>query len=140
AGALRSRRTRALAAVVLALGASSIGPMQMLAVSALELSGSGQATRVARVLAWTPLAAPYAAVVDATTGRWLAAAARLAIGVAAILLLLWWWSRTLEAAMLGTASGGRAATRRGTIQGVVAALYPAPLRRLAPRNRFGAVL
>src|SRR5439155_6299725 len=82
AGALRSRRTRDLAAVVLALGASSIGPMQMLAVSALEHSGSGQATRVARVLAWTPLAAPYAAVVDATTGRWLAAAAPLAIGVA----------------------------------------------------------
>jgi ABC-2 type transport system permease protein len=138
AGALRSRRTRDLAAVVIALLASSLGPLQVAAVSVVQHGGSAQAVRVAHALAWTPFGAPFAAVVDAGSGHWPAALARLGVGTAAIAVLLWWWSRTLESAMLGTTSGG--AARRGRLTGgVVASLYP-PALRAVPKNRFGAVL
>jgi ABC-2 type transport system permease protein len=139
AGALRSRRTRDLAAVVIALMASSIGPMQVAVVNVIENSGTGQAVRIAGILAWTPLAAPFAAVADATTGHWLAALVKFAIGLAAIALLLWWWSHTLESAMLGTASGGGGSKRGRLTGGVVRSLYP-PALRAAPKTRFGAVL
>ncbi len=151
AGALRSRRTRDLAAVVIAVLASSVAPLQLLVSSALS-SGWDQAqlVRVARVLSWTPVAAPFTAVADATSGRWGVAAAHLAIGAGTIGLLLWWWSRTLETAMLGTVSGSAGgATRRGAGNRAgrsapaagpgVLQLFPLLLRWL-PRNRFGAIV
>lgn len=140
ASMLRSRRVRDLAAIVMAVLASSVAPAQMAITAFVQHSATGQILSVARVVAWTPLAAPYAAAVDAAEGRWGTVVARLAVGVAAIAVLLWWWSRTLESAMLTVSAGGggtaRAAARTGS---QVTALFPAPLRRLAPKP-FGAIV
>jgi ABC-2 type transport system permease protein len=138
AGLLRSRRTRDLAAVLIALLASAVGPAWTTLAAVFQNSDIERAVGVARVLAWTPLGAPFAAAVDAGAGRWGYAVARLAIGVAAAGLLAWWWSFTLESAMIGTASGGVARGRQVT-GGIVASLFPRLLRG-APRTVFGAIL
>jgi ABC-2 type transport system permease protein len=81
----------------------------------------------ARVLAWTPLGAGFAAPYDVAAGRPLLAVARLGILVVTAGLLLWWWSRTIESAMVGTVS--LAAGRRAASGGAVATLLPSLLRR-----------
>ncbi|HLL66766.1 MAG TPA: ABC transporter permease [Micromonosporaceae bacterium] len=130
AGMLRSRKVRDLAIILIAVLASSIGPGQLLLGSMLQGGSISAGTALARVLGWTPLAAPFVAVTDAINGQWGYAAARLAIGVASIGLLLLWWSRTLESAMVGTASAASAPSRTATRGTLVAALIPGPLRRL----------
>jgi ABC-2 type transport system permease protein len=142
AALLRSRKVRDLAAVIIAVLASSIGPLQWLIIS---ISGSGsldQVLAVAKVLAWTPFGAPYVLAFDAADGRWLALAVRLAMTVAAIGLLLFWWSRTLEPAMLGAtgSSGGRAKPAGVDRTGAVAGLIPRVLRRLVRPTAFGAIV
>jgi ABC-2 type transport system permease protein len=137
---LRSRRVRDLAAVIIALLASSIGPLQILVMSSAERGTLGQAVAVARVLAWTPLSAPYVLPFDVGEGRWAAAAVRIAVTAATIGLLAWWWSRTIEAAMLGTTSDGQARRSRGRVEGPVASLFPTALRRLARASVTGAIV
>ncbi|MBX6722365.1 MAG: ABC transporter permease, partial [Dactylosporangium sp.] len=139
ASLLRARRTRDLAAVVLALLAALLGPLQIGIMTAVTGARLEDLTRIARVLGWTPLGAPYLVGFDVADGRVGAAVARLAITVATIALLLAWWSRTLESAMVGHASGGVAQARRGTPGGAVAQLYPRLLAWL-PRSRFGALI
>jgi ABC-2 type transport system permease protein len=139
AGMLRSRRVRDLAALVIALLGVSCGPLQSLFWAAVSQGDTSQARAVAGVLQWTPLSAPYVAYVDAVDGRWALVPARLAIGLAGVLALLWWWTRTIESAMLGSAStSGR---KKLVVDGssAVGALYPRLLRGL-PKNRFGALV
>jgi len=142
AALLRSRKVRDLAAVIIAVLASSIGPLQWLIISASDRGSLDQAVAVARVLAWTPLGAPYVVAFDAADGQWLALAARLAMTFASIGLLLFWWSRTLEPAMLGAAgsSGGRVKPAGADRSGAVASLIPRMLRGLARPTAFGAIV
>jgi ABC-2 type transport system permease protein len=127
AGLLRSRRVRDLAAIVIALIAASVGPVQLAITSLATHASLAPTLRVARVLGWTPLAAGLITPYDVAAGRPLLAIGRLAIVAASVLLLLWWWSRTLESAMLGASSAGPAGAKamRG---GAVQALLPRLIR------------
>lgn len=142
AALLRSRRVRDLAAVIIAVLASSIGPLQWLIISASEHGSLDQVLAVANVLSWTPFGAPYVLSFDVAEGRWLAAAARLAMALASVALLLWWWSRTLEPAMLGAtgSSGSRPKTVASQPSGAVASLIPRSLRAVARPTPFGAIV
>jgi ABC-2 type transport system permease protein len=137
---LRSRRVRDLAAVVIALLASSIGPLQLLLSARVSGSSVAGALPLARVVSWTPLGAPYALPYDLAADEWPRLAAHLAISVATIAGLLWWWSHTIESAMLGTITGGSVRRGRAVRGSAVRGLIPAPLRRIARPNRFSAIL
>lgn len=140
AALLRSRRVRDLAAVSIAVLASSIGPLQWVIMANIGEGSLDQPLRVAEILGWTPLGAPYVLPYDVNEGRWTQAGARLAMTVAAIVLLLWWWSHTIESAMLGVTSGGPAKPVRGGAAGAVEALIPPVLRRVARPTAFGAIV
>jgi ABC-2 type transport system permease protein len=141
ASALRSRRARDLAAILIAVLAASFGllpaTLQMLAPQ-IRLD---DAARMADLLAWTPLAAPFVAPYDVAAGHPLVALARLLITAATVGLLVLAFTASLEKAMIGTTSGGRRAKRTAPVDadGPTAALYPRPLRAL-PRTQFGALL
>ncbi|OLB64889.1 MAG: hypothetical protein AUI10_09220, partial [Actinobacteria bacterium 13_2_20CM_2_72_6] len=138
AAMLRSRRVRDLTAVLLALFAASIGPVQLFANSLAVHTSLAPVVRVVHVLGWTPLAAGFVAPYDLVHGQPLLAVARLAIVAVSVLALLWWWSRTLESAMLGTSSGG--ATGGGPARGgAVRALVPRLLRTARPAAFLGIV-
>ncbi len=126
AALLRSRRVRDLTALLLAVVAASVGPIQFLANSLAVHARFEPVLRTARILGWTPLAAGFVAPYDLVDGHPLVALARLAIVAAAAAGMLWWWSRTLEGAMLGASSGAVAAA--GSAQGAVHALVPRLLR------------
>jgi ABC-2 type transport system permease protein len=140
AGMLRSRRMRDLAAILLALLAALIGPLQIAAIAVFENAELDRVSDVARVVAWTPFGAPYTVGLDVAAGRPLVAVAKLA-GTAVILAgLLRWWSRSLESAMVGAAtSSGGAGVKSRPMGGPVAQLFPWAVR-WAPRNRFGALV
>ncbi len=140
ASLLRSRRVRDMAAVVIALLASSIGPLQLLISSKMTNSSVAQTMPLARLVSWTPFGAPYALAFDVAEARWPAAAGRLVLTVATIVALLWWWSHTIESAMLGTTSGGVARAPAVPAGSAVAGLVPALLRRVVPATRFGAIV
>ncbi|MER7002921.1 ABC transporter permease [Dactylosporangium sp. NPDC000555] len=135
---LRSRRVRDLAALLLALMGISCNPIFQLVFALVGRGESPQATAIARVLSWTPLAAPYVAYVDAIDGRWALVAARLLIGVAGVALLLWWWLRTIESAMVGSAAGP-GARRSATVESPVRALIPRALRFMPPTRLSGLI-
>jgi ABC-2 type transport system permease protein len=138
---LRSRRMRDLAAILLALLAALLGPAQVAFLSVASNTDVDQLAAVGRVAGWTPFGAPYTAGLDLAEGRPSAAAAKL-VGTAVVIAgLLWWWSRSVESAMVGTASagGGRAGRRRNAADGPVAQLFPRPVR-WAPRSRDGALV
>src|SRR5262249_38753297 len=121
ASMLRSRRVRDLALILIAVFASTVGLVPMALSAAAPQIRFGDVVRVADVLAWTPLAAPFAAPYDVAAGRPLIAGARLLITLAAVGVLVRIWMATLEGAMIGaTSSGGRA--RRGVVsrEGAVA--------------------
>ncbi|MFI5893132.1 ABC transporter permease [Actinoplanes sp. NPDC051513] len=135
ATALRSRRSRDLAAIALALLAAAIGPLQLAALASAERANWDTVATVADVIGWTPLGSPYTIGLDIAAGHAWTAPLKLVITLAAIGGLLWWWSTTLENAMLGTAAeGGRRAT--STDRTPVDLLL---LRRL-PQTRFGALV
>ncbi|WP_123678370.1 ABC transporter permease [Couchioplanes caeruleus] len=131
--ALRSRRARDLATVLLAATAALIGPLQFAAIAAAECADWGLVGTVADVVGWTPLGAPYSLGIDVAAGRAWAVPVKFVVVAASIGLLLWWWSATAERAMLGAAGSGRqrVASRRGP----VAELVP----RWLPATRFGAL-
>jgi ABC-2 type transport system permease protein len=131
---LRSRRSRDAAMVLLALIAAGFGPLQLAGISVAQTLGADRLLAAARVVAWTPLGAPYAVGVDAAEGRWGAAAVRLLISATTIVALLRWWAATLPAAMLGGNASSRA--KRSTVDG---GLVPAPLRGLRS-GQFAGVL
>jgi ABC-2 type transport system permease protein len=134
ATALRSRRARDLATVLLAVVAALLGPIQLLALAGAQHADWDRIAAVARLVAWTPFGAPYSMGLDVVAGRGWAVSIKLVIVLATIGGLLWWWSVTLERAMLGTASSSRSssAIRPGTP--VSQLLLP-----FLPRTRFGAL-
>lgn len=140
AALLRSRRMRDLAAVIIAVLASSVAPIQWGITAAVERGSLAEAERVATILAWTPLGAPYVLPYDLADRDWAALALRLVMTVAAIGLLLWWWSTTIESAMLGATTGGSAKPLRGSRSSAVASLMPRVLRTVAPSGAFAAIL
>jgi ABC-2 type transport system permease protein len=136
AGLLRTRRVRDLAAVLLALLAASIGPMNLLLSSTLKHTTLGPALSLAKVLGWTPLSAGFVAPYDVAGGRPLLAVARLGVVAGTVLALLVWWSRTMESAMVGATVGPPVRALHG---GAVATLTPRILGTLRP-NRFTAIV
>src|SRR6266542_1299031 len=126
AGALRSRRVRDLAAILIAALAASFGFVPAALQKVAPQIPLSDAARMADVLSWTPLAAPFAAPYDVAAGRPLVAVARLSITVVAIALLVLAFSASLESAMTGTASSGSKAPRSRPAEGysAVTALYP----------------
>jgi ABC-2 type transport system permease protein len=137
AEALRSRRARDLATILLAVVAALVGPLQLLVLSAAQRADWDSVAYLADALGWTPVGAPYSLGLDVAAGRYWAVPLRLAIVIAAGVALLWWWGRTLERAMLGTSSAGRGQTRAGDPA-------RAPVRRLLlpglPATRSGALI
>jgi ABC-2 type transport system permease protein len=135
ATALRGRRSREVATVVIALSAGLLGPLQF-AVSGLirRTDGRGLAG-LADVLTWTPFGAAFSLGPDVAAGRYGAAAVKLGLVVALIALLLWWWSVTLERAMLGAATSSAPRRRTGGGSTPVTQLLP----RCLPRSAFGAL-
>ena len=136
---LRSRRVRDLAAVLLAVLAALLGPLQIAVVAAVHRADWDRLTGVARVVGWTPFGAPWTAGIDVAEGRAWAAMLKLLITVLAIGALLYWWSRSLESAMVGAASAGPARIQRGTVGGAVVQLFPRAVG-WARRDRFGALV
>lgn len=137
ATALRSRRARDTATVLLAVTAALLGPLQIAALAGAQRADWDRVADVARVIGWTPLGAPYSVGVDVAAGRVWAVPVKLLIVVATIGALLWWWSVTLERAMLGTAAGrSRGATGPSPQQSPVERFV---LRGL-PRTRAGALV
>jgi ABC-2 type transport system permease protein len=156
---LRSRRVRDLAAILLALLAALLGPLQVALIATLNHADYHRLVGPARILGWTPLAAPYTLGTEVAEGHAWAVPAKLAITAVAIAALLWWWSSSLESAMVGAASGvatrptrraarstreagGGApadAVRRNGLQPALSAqLFPRALPWL-PRNAYGAI-
>ncbi|WP_374558311.1 ABC transporter permease [Micromonospora sp. RHAY321] len=136
---LRSRRVRDLAAVLLAVVAALLGPLQVFGLAALRETDWTRLTGVATVIGWTPFGAPWTAGIDVAQGRVWAAPVKLLITVVALGALLAWWSRSLESAMVGAASAGKAPARRGATGGAVAQLFPR-VAGWARRDRFGALV
>ncbi|RAN97264.1 hypothetical protein GAR05_03764 [Micromonospora saelicesensis] len=136
---LRSRRVRDLAAVLLAVTAALLGPLQVFGLAALREADWTRLTGVATVIGWTPLGAPWTVGIDVAQGRVWAAPVKLLITVVALGALLAWWSRSIESAMVGSASAGKAPVRRGVTGGAVAQLFPR-VATWAGRDRFGALV
>ena len=134
ATALRSRRSRDLATILLAVTAALLGPLQLVAMAGAEHADWDRVAEVAGVVAWTPFGAPYTIGLDVALGRAWAVPIKLAIVLAAIGGLLWWWSSTVERAMVGASGVSR-------LQSTVAG---SPVSRLLfrwlPRTRFGALV
>ncbi|GGQ45063.1 MotA/TolQ/ExbB proton channel family protein [Couchioplanes azureus] len=135
ATALRSRRARDLATLLLAALAALIGPLQLAALGGAQYADWDRVGAVADVVAWTPLGAPYSMGVDVAAGRAWAVPVKAVLVTASIGLLLWWWSATVERAMLGAADGARPRQRSASRRGPVAELLP----RWLPATRFGAL-
>ncbi|MBG6101317.1 ABC-2 type transport system permease protein [Micromonospora vinacea] len=136
---LRSRRVRDLAAVLLAVTAALLGPLQVFGLAALREADWTRLTGAATVIGWTPLGAPWTVGIDVAQGRVWAAPVKLLITVVALGALLAWWSRSIESAMVGAASAGKAPVRRGVTGGAVAQLFPR-VASWAGRDRFGALV
>ncbi|MFI6130010.1 ABC transporter permease [Micromonospora sp. NPDC051141] len=136
---LRSRRVRDLAAVLLAVLAALLGPLQLLVMAAVRSADWDRLTGVARVVGWTPFGAPWTAGIDVAEGRAWAAVVKLLIAAATVGVLLLWWSRSLESAMVGAASAGPARAPRSVVGGAVAQLFPRAVG-WARRDRFGALV
>ncbi|GAB3950202.1 hypothetical protein GCM10027614_50260 [Micromonospora vulcania] len=136
---LRSRRVRDLAAVLLAVAAALLGPLQVFGLAALREMDWTRLTGVATVLGWTPFGAPWTVGVDVAQGRVWAAPVKLLITLVALGALLAWWSRSLESAMVGAVSAGPAPVRRGATGGAVAQLFPR-LTGWVRRDQFGALV
>jgi ABC-2 type transport system permease protein len=139
ATALRSRRVRDLAAVLLAVLAALLGPLQLAGAAALGDADWDRLDGVAEVVGWTPFGAPWTAAIDVAEGRPWAAPVKLLITAVSIVALLAWWSRSLESAMVGASSAGPAPARRGVTGGAVGQLFPRAVG-WARRDRFGALV
>ncbi|WP_433530506.1 ABC transporter permease [Micromonospora sp. CA-263727] len=136
---LRSRRVRDLAAVLLAVAAALLGPLQIAGLAAIQDANWDRLAGVATVIGWTPFGAPWTAGIDLAQGRVWAVPLKLLITAVTIAALLVWWSRSLESAMVGAASAGPARAKPPATGGVVAQLFPRAAGWLR-RDRFGALV
>jgi ABC-2 type transport system permease protein len=139
ASALRSRRARDLAAIALAVVAALLGPLQLIALAGARTADWDRLVRIAQVVGWTPLGAPYTMGLDVADGRAWAAPLKLLVVAATIGALLWWWSRSLESAMLGTTGDAKGRFKQAATGSPVDQLFPRSLPWL-PRTRFGALV
>lgn len=132
---LRSRRSRELAVVLLAVLASLLGPIQLGVAAAAQRARWETIATVAEVVGWTPIGAPYSLGLDVAAGRAWAVPVKLLMVLLTLGLLLRWWAATLENAMLGASSsvGGSAAR-------VAGAPVDQLLVRWLPRTAFGALV
>ncbi|MGK5679824.1 ABC transporter permease [Actinoplanes sp. URMC 104] len=132
---LRSRRFRDLAVVLFAVAAALLGPLQLALLAGAERADWDAFAVLADVLGWTPLAAPWSVGLEVADGRLWAVPLKLLIVAATVAGLLRWWSATLENAMLGSESRGRAGSTQdvGSPTGLL-------LGRRLPRTRFGALV
>jgi ABC-2 type transport system permease protein len=135
ATALRSRRSRDLATVLLACTAALLGPLQLAALAGAQNANWNGVARVADVVAWTPFGAPYSVGLDVAAGRGWAVPVKLALVLVTIGLVLWWWSTTLERAMLGSVGRSGPREQAASARRPVAQLVP----RWLPRTPFGAL-
>ncbi|WP_422754079.1 ABC transporter permease [Micromonospora sp. WMMD708] len=136
---LRSRRVRDLAAVLLAVVAASLGPLQLVVLAAVRTADWDRLVGVARIVGWTPFGAPWTIGLDVAEGRAWAVPVKLLITAVAIGALLLWWSRSLESAMVGAASAAPTKARQAPTGGAVAQLFPRAVG-WARRDRFGALV
>ncbi|PZG11949.1 ABC transporter permease [Micromonospora craterilacus] len=136
---LRSRRVRDLAAVLLAVAAALLGPLQIAGLAAIQDANWDRLAGVATVVGWTPFGAPWTAGLDVAQGRAWAAPLKLLITAVTIAALLAWWSRSLESAMVGAASAGPARAKPELTGGAVARLFPRAAGWLR-RDQFGALV
>jgi ABC-2 type transport system permease protein len=136
---LRSRRVRDLAAVLLAVAAALLGPLQVAILNAAERADWDRYTGIARVVGWTPLGAPYTLGFDAAAGRAWAVPLKLLITAVAIGALLRWWSRSIESAMVGAAGSAGTVGPAGTPGAAVDQLFRRSLPWLR-QDRFGALV
>jgi ABC-2 type transport system permease protein len=137
ATALRSRRARDLATVLLAVTAALLGPLQIAALAGAQRADWDSVAGVARVVGWTPLGAPYSLGLEVAAGRAWAVPVKLLIVLVTLGVLLWWWAVTLERAMLGSAgTRARGPERASAERPAVDRL----LIRWLPRTRFGALV
>lgn len=134
ATALRSRRSRDLATVVLACTAALLGPIQLGVANAAGSADWQGLSRVAEVIAWTPAGAPYSLGFDVAAGRAWVVPVKILIVLATLALLFRWWAATLERAMTGAAATA-SSRRRESDRSPVAQLVP----RWLPRTAFGAL-
>ncbi|WP_231953631.1 ABC transporter permease [Actinoplanes derwentensis] len=135
ATALRSRRARDLATILLAVVAASIGPLELTLLGLLDKADWASVQAIAEVAGWTPLGAPYSMGLDVAAGRAWAVPIKLLIVLATVTGLLLWWGRTLEQAMAGASGAGPGRTGSADTRAPVTQL----LFRWSPRNRFGAL-
>ncbi|MEU1752041.1 ABC transporter permease [Micromonospora matsumotoense] len=136
---LRSRRVRDLAAVLLAVVAALLGPLQLLVLAAVRTADWDRLVGVARIVGWTPFGAPWTIGLDVAEGRAWAVPVKLIITALTIGALLLWWSRSLESAMVGAASAAPTKARRAPTGGAIAQLFPRAVG-WAGRDRFGALV
>ena len=134
--ALRSRRARDLATILLTVTAALLGPLQLGVLAGAERADWDRVAQVATVIGWTPLGAAYSLGTDVAAGRAWTVPIKLVIVLASIVGLLAWWSSTVERAMLGAASGGQRAAKASGSRSAVARL----MVRGLPQNRFGALV
>jgi ABC-2 type transport system permease protein len=133
---LRSRKARDLVIVVISVTAVAFNlALQVGARLAERLERSDlEALRpLARVIGWLPPGLAARALVDASQGRLLPAAAELAGAALAVVALGWWWWRSLDRVLTTAEPAARARSR------TPAGLFPRPLRRLLPADQRGAV-
>ncbi len=135
ATALRSRRARDLATILLAVVAASIGPLELTLLGLLDRADWSAVEAIAEVTGWTPFGAPYTMGLDVARGRAWTVPLKLLIVLTTVTGLLLWWGRTLEQAMVGASGAGPARTGSPDTRGPVAQL----LFRWWPRTRFGAL-
>ncbi|MEV4826946.1 ABC transporter permease [Micromonospora sp. NPDC049257] len=136
---LRSRRVRDLAAVLLAVVAALLGPLQLVVLAAVRTADWDRLVGVARIVGWTPFGAPWTIGLDVAEGRTWAVPVKLLITAVTIGALLLWWSRSLESAMVGAASAAPTKTRQAPTGGAIAQLFPRAVG-WARRDRFGALV
>lgn len=127
---LKSRRGSEVAAAVTGILLVGMGPLVSLGSDRVRSLGAVTRT-VVPVLAWTPLALPWAVGADAARGAWASSAVRLALATGVLLLVLRAWAGALQRATesprdTGTSSAvstgpGWFARLPGTTAGAVAA-------------------
>ena len=135
---LRSRRARDLAAVLLAVVAALLGPLQLVLAQGARSADWSAFARAADVVGWTPLGAPWTLGTEVVDGRYWAVPIKIVLTAVCVAGLLWWWSASLESAMLGAAGGTGGRPTAGPAGRPVAQLFPRLLPWL-PRSRFGAL-
>jgi ABC-2 type transport system permease protein len=106
------RRFREVAAVLAIVPLMLAGPIVLGVTAGLSAVADGL-PGVAVVVGWTPLGAPWALAADVADGAWLAALARLGIGLGVLAVLVVVWDRSLSAAMVRPGGGGRVSRSAG---------------------------